>query len=156
MNYFKNCTTLDEAKNLFRKLCLKLHPDHGGKAKDFIKMRAEFKSLRFDKEQSFDFDKFESLIYAFNGLENIEINFVGSFIWLKDIEYGAMYRQKETIKSINLDGYNKARWASKKKLWYFSPVDYKKKSGKNTNFEQIKQFYGCKSFASKGNLKLSY
>ena len=29
-NYFINCTTLDEAKNLFKELCKKLHPDTSG------------------------------------------------------------------------------------------------------------------------------
>jgi len=31
-NYFKNCGTIEEAKKLYRKLLIKHHPDHAGKA----------------------------------------------------------------------------------------------------------------------------
>lgn len=161
--YFNNCTTLDELKNEFRKQCFKLHPDQGGKASDFIKMREEFKKLSnvlkhktgFETDKNFDSDKFYNIVKLFETLEDIKISFVGSFIWLEDLRNGAMYEQKDQIKAIILEAYNSARWAGKKKSWYYSPKDYKQKFSKNKSLDQIKATYGSKSFNSKGTLKLS-
>lgn len=153
MNFFKNCITLDDAKNLYRKLCHQLHPDKGGKAKDFIQMRNEFKAfkpkVKTEKDNNFNFDNFEAIVYKFEVLNNISINFVGSFIWLEDVVKGATYEQKEVIKSISLEGFNVARYARKKKAWYFSPLDYKKKGRKNYSLDSIKNKFGCNTYQAK-------
>jgi hypothetical protein len=51
--YFSNCKTIDQAKNLFRELCLKLHPDTSGAdtQNEFIKMYAEFKKFSRAKQE---------------------------------------------------------------------------------------------------------
>ena len=46
MNYFNDCKTIDQAKNKFRTLCMKLHPDKGGKESEFIQMFNQFKELK--------------------------------------------------------------------------------------------------------------
>lgn len=145
--YFTNCTNLDEAKNLFKKLCFELHPDTSGyeSQTEFVKMFKEFKSLenRFNttqqdqdnKQDPFNAEQFYNIVKMFEGLEGINIAFVGSFIWLTDLTPGAMYSQKENIKAIQLENYNPARWAGQKKSWYFSPADYVKKSRRNKGLE---------------------
>lgn len=156
MNYFKNCTTIDQLKNKFRELCKKLHPDHKGNQQEFIQMYNEFKRLSKKAEfysgkqyNNVDADKFYNLIKMFDHLpENVYISFVGTFIWIE----GATYECKEEIKSISLDGYNKPRFARRKKAWYFSPLDYKKKSGKRFELNQIKSKYGCETFKGKRKL----
>lgn len=155
--YFNNCTTLDQAKTLFRKLCKELHPDKGGIAKDFISMFNEFKAFKPSegKEENFNADKFYNLIQKFDGLKDIQINFVGSFIWLEDLVIGATYEQKNSIKAISIDGYNNARFAGQKKLWYFSPSDYKQKAKSRKSFEEIKNTFGCNSYKTKKQLQLS-
>lgn len=168
--YFNNCKSLDEAKNLFRELCKKLHPDTSGydSEKDFVKMYAEFKKIKnntFDSSKcsdsekefnaNFDAEKFYNLIKLFDGLENIKISFVGCFIWLEDIVKNATFQQKENIKLIKIEGYNPARFASTKKVWYFSPVDYVQKSKGTHDLEEIKKKYGNNSFVTKSNLKLA-
>jgi hypothetical protein len=159
--YFKNCTTLDEAKTLFRELSKQLHPDTSGSdtAHLFISMFKEFKAFKptqtNDKDEPFNADAFYNQIKHFDGLNDIKINFVGSFIWLEDIENGATYFQREAIKNIKIDGYNGARFASQKKSWYFSPVDYVKKSHKATDLETIKSRYGCKTFATRQTFKIA-
>jgi len=52
MNYFNDCKTLDEAKTMFRKLCLKLHPDTGGTNKDFIVCLTSLKALSLRKDSN--------------------------------------------------------------------------------------------------------
>ncbi|GHA43523.1 hypothetical protein GCM10007103_25840 [Salinimicrobium marinum] len=165
MNYFNNITNLNEAKNLFRKLSIKLHPDTSGydSQADFVAMYKEFKSLTnklkfdtgFEADQDFNADKFYNIIKKFEGLTDIQISFVGSFIWLEDIKNGAMYEQKETIKGISIEGYNNARWARQKKNWYFSPVDYQQKGKSGKSLDQIKDTYGSQEFKTKQTFQLN-
>ncbi len=159
--YFKTCNTLDEAKTLFRELSKKLHPDTSGAdtASEFIAMFKEFKSFKprqtSDTDENFNAETFYNQIKGFDALHDIKISFVGSFIWLEDIETGATYHQRQTIKSVVIDGYNGARFASQKKSWYFSPVDYKQKSRVKADLDTIKSRYGCKTFATRQTFKIS-
>lgn len=159
MNYFKGVKDLNEAKNLFKTLCKELHPDTSGfdSQSDFVNMHSEFKTLTktlkfntgFDSDKDFDADKFYNHLKAFDGLSDISISFVGCFIWLSDLKVGAMYSQKDTIKSIKLEGYNKPRWAGKKKMWYYSVLDYKQRFKSNKSIEDIKSKYGSNDFKTK-------
>lgn len=163
--YFENINTIEEAKNLFRDLCKKLHPDTSGydSQSEFIKMFKEFKSFRpknqdnqSQQENNFDAEEFYNMLKKFDILKGIKINFVGTFIWLEDIEPNATYTQRNTIKTIIIEGFNNVRFAPTKKLWYFSPADYVQKSKSKKNFDEIKNTYGSKSFNLKGNLQLNY
>ena len=165
MKYFNDCKTLDEAKNLFKKLCIKLHPDTSGynSQSDFVKMHAEFKSVAnklkfktgFEQDKEFNADHFYNNIKKFDGLEDIKISFVGSFIWLEDLKRGAMYEQKDKIKKISLDGYNSARWAKRKLSWYFSPEDYQQKAKSKKSLEELKSQYRTKEFRTRQTARLS-
>jgi hypothetical protein len=163
--YFNNCKDLNEAKDLFRKLCMQLHPDHNnGKDQEFIKMHAEFKTAAntlkfktgFDTDKNFNPDNFYNNVQKFDGLKDVQINFIGDFIWLTDgAKYGAMYSQLEQIKKIYVEGLNVPRWASKKKSWMFSPIDYSQKSKSKKTLDELKQKYNSKTFTSKGAAQLS-
>jgi hypothetical protein len=159
--YFNNCKTIDEAKALFYELCKKLHPDTSGgdTQSDFIKMYSEFKAFKPSQqregEQPHNAEQFYNTLKNFDILNNIKVSFVGSFIWLEDIEAGATFFQKEAIKSIKIDGMNPARFASQKKSWYFSPTDYQQKSRSKKDLETIKTVYGCNTFETKGKFQLS-
>ena len=157
MKYFNNCTTTDQAKNLFRELCKKLHPDTSGSdtQSEFIQMFKEFKAFKpSDKETDFNKDEFYNLIKKFDGLNNININFVGSFIWLEDVVIGATYLQRNEIKNITLEGFKSAKFAPVKKSWYFAPENYQQKSKGKKSLEEIKNKYGCKSFKTISNLQI--
>lgn len=158
--YFDKATTIEQAKNLFRDLCKKLHPDTSGfdSESEFIKMFKEFKKFKPNEstgEENFDASKFFDLVKKFDILQDIKINFVGTFIWLEDIKPNATYLQRKAIKNIILDGFNSVRFAPIKKLWYFSPVDYVQKSKSKKDFEEIKKTYGAQSFNLKGVIELS-
>ncbi len=164
MKYFEEVKTLDEAKNLYRQLVKRLHPDkEGGSHSLFVEMQNEFekitKVLKFrtgkEEDQNFNADKFYNTVRKFDGLEDIQINFIGSFIWLQDLKFGAMFRQKQTIKEIQIEGLNFARWASKKKSWYYSPQDYKQVGSKNKSIEQLKSTYNSATFKTKQSIKLT-
>ena len=158
MKYFLGVKNANELKSLYRKLCNELHPDKGGKAINFITMMNEYNSIKdsFNSEKESDnlnSEQFYNLLQQLEKLSNVRIEFIGSFIWLFDEVDGAMYEQKDMIKSFVFEGYNSARWAKVKKSWYFSPADYKSK-GKAIDLLKIKSKYGVKSFQSKGILKI--
>ena len=158
-NYFETCTTLDSAKNLFNKLCFKLHPDTSKKdtEQEFIKMFKEFKNFRptaehaNGKESDFNFDDFYNIVRRFQHLENVLISFIGSFIWLEDEAGadGATKAQKEEIKSILLEGFNNPRFSGKRKTWFYSPVGYKQKFRSKKSFEELKTTWGNKTYNAK-------
>ena len=159
MKYFLGVKNANELKELFRKLCNSLHPDKGGKVSDFIAMMDEYNSLKdsFNSEKESDnlnSEQFYNLLQQLEKLTNIRIEFIGSFIWLFDEVEGAMYEQKDMIKSFIFEGYNSARWAKVKKSWYFSPADYKSK-GKAIDLLKIKSKYSVQSFQSKGVKQLN-
>jgi hypothetical protein len=52
MNYFLGITDIDQAKLRYRKLAKQLHPDAGGTAVEFQKMRNEYQSLFLKLRQS--------------------------------------------------------------------------------------------------------
>ena len=159
MKYFSDCTTLDQAKTLFRKLAFKFHPDTGGKASDYIEMRKQFENLNlkseYKTEEEFNFKKFEAQIFEFRNLEDVNIQFVGSFIWVSDAKKFSTYKQKDKLNAIRIEGYNKGIFASEKKMWYFSPEGYKKSSTKKLSIDEIKNLYGCKTYKQTGRLKLA-
>jgi len=50
----------------------------------------------------------------------------------------------------------KFQWHSKKTAWYLKPEDYKKRSRKDYNLEEIRQMYGTSGqMNSKGTNKLN-
>lgn len=154
--YFLECQSLDEAKNLFRKLCFSLHPDTSGydSEKDFISMFKQFEEFKpceqFKRQTDdlFNAKQFYNTVKRFDGLEGVLITFVGSFIWLEDAPdcLGSTRHQKEEIKSILLDGYNSPRFSRRHVKWYYSPEGYKQKHRTKKNFEQIRQTWGSKSY----------
>ncbi len=159
MKYFLNVSNSNELKSLYRKLCNELHPDKGGKTSDFIAMMNEYNSIKDsfnndNESENLNAEQFYNLLQQLEKLTNIRIEFIGSFIWLFDEVEGAMYEQKDMIKSFVFEGYNSARWAKVKKSWYFSPADYKSK-GKAIDLLKIKSKYGVQSFQSKGVKQLN-
>lgn len=156
-NYFTACKTQDEAKNTFRKLCMIMHPDKGGKHSDFIELMQQFEAFRptagkQEDGQPFNASKFYDMIQNFESLEGLNISFVGSWIWLE----GETMQHREAIKKITLEGYKAASWAKIKKAWFFSPLDYVKKGKPSKGLEEIKNLFGCKTFKTKTTLKLAY
>ena len=156
-NLFKDCKSWDEAKTLFRTLSKKMHPDLGGTHEQFIELVKQFENFTptFSEDNKFanaDFDKrkFADIIELLKELDEVEITFAGTFIWIE----GNTYSQKDKIKALELQGYNSARYAPKKKAWYFSPIDYKKKSKKLYNMDDIKHIFGAQSY-TQSTLKLT-
>jgi len=154
MRYFTNCSSLDEAKQLYKKLVFQLHPDTSGRDSqgEFQAMQNEFEAFRPSTEkfkgefENWNAQEYSELIQQLMKIPNITIEICGSWIWLA----GDTKPVKELIKAVDTGDTMKRGFSPKKKKWYFSPVGYRKWSKRELSFEEIKDRYGYKKEASKG------
>ncbi|MDE7216361.1 MAG: molecular chaperone DnaJ [Clostridia bacterium] len=164
MKWFKDCKTIEEAKELYKKLCREYHPDMNEsdttEAMKSINNEFEqvFKTLK-NKHRSEDTDtttdnkengtetpaEFMNIINTLVSCEGLTIELVGRWIWLT----GNTYPYKDIIKSLNF------RWANAKKAWYFRNEADACKSRKKLSLDEIKEKYGCQSFAGVSIPKLA-
>lgn len=160
MKWFKDCTNIEEVKELYKKLCRKHHPDVSGydSTATMQEINAEFtqafnalknKHRTENKEQDNSPadeapEEFMNIINALVNCDGLEIQLIGCWIWLE----GNTYSYKDIIKSLGF------RWASKKKAWYFRREEDACRSRKDTSLEEIKSRYGCKTFSTVSMPKL--
>ena len=160
LKYFKNCTTKEECKKMYKKLAFKYHPDRGGDTDtmkeinnefDWIMKNGIFKSAKKDAKKDYDFNtsQFKDIIEQLIKFDNIIIDIVGCFIWVS----GNTYPVKEELKQLGF------RYSKNKKSWYIAPAEYmqnRKSYKRQYSMEEIKNKYGCTTINSKGGYKKEY
>ena len=154
MKYFVNVESMEELKKAYRKLAFQLHPDrNAGNDTEFKAMVNEyddlFKTLQFKTtnkaEKVEDINIYKDIIDALMKLEGIEIDVVGTWIWLN----GNTYPVKDIIKSLGF------LWSSGKKKWFYNGDDKKIKRRSKDTYEDLKNKFGCQSFKSQGSVCLA-
>ena len=165
-NYFSKCNKIDEAKNLFRKLCKEIHPDQrpteeqATAHKEFIVLREQYDNFTpsegRERSAADETDKFYNLFKNFDMLVNVKVSFFDKWIWLFDEELGATKDQKEIIKSITLEGYTRI-WNRKRKIWQFKPSvsNYKKFNSKQRSESELKSYFNGTEFKTSGKKQKS-
>tara|TARA_R110002110_G_scaffold296209_3_gene510442 strand:+ start:5787 stop:6290 length:504 start_codon:yes stop_codon:yes gene_type:complete len=164
VKHFTECNTQDEAKNVFKKLCFQLHPDHNNSATagaEFIELKKQYDSFTPSEGRERNEADASEVLYntvrRFENLHNVLITFVGSFIWLEDEaeKPGATKAQKEEIKKILLDGFNSPRFSPKRLKWFYSPKGYKQKFKSKKSFDEIRKTWGSETYKTKQKLQLA-
>ena len=162
MKYFKDCTTAEECKKLYRKLASKLHPDANpdrDTTAEFQEMQAEFEvvfenlktwhvnkeGVRYEKATEETAEEFMDLINKLLKLAGIEIELCGSWIWVT----GDTKSVKEELKAL------KFRFSKNKCAWYFHNEPYRKRSKRNMTLNDIRNMYGSKSFTREEEERLA-
>lgn len=146
--FIKNVETLEELKKVYKKLALKFHPDCGGTDEEMAQLNNEyddlFKQLKnthknkdgviYTKETTETPNQFKEIINHLFALkmDGVEIEIVGSFIWLT----GNTKAYKEQLKELSF------KYSPKKQAWYKAPSDYKKRNRKNYDMNTIRGMYG--------------
>lgn len=164
MKYFENCKNIEDIKEMYRKLAKKLHPDCGGDAEEFKKMMNEYKTAfnRFknihrtgDKkadqtEQRTEYseqtaEEFADIINKVIHLDGIEIDIVGTWVWLS----GNTYPHRETIKAAGFF------FSSKHKKWYYNGSTKKSRKHSKLSYEEVKNIHGCKTVKTAAQARLT-
>ena len=167
MKWFKNCQNIEEAKELYKKLSRKYHPDlnESDTTETMKSINAEFEQvfkILKNKHRSEDTDtttnnrengaettetpaEFMNIINGLIHCEGITISIVNRWLWAE----GNTYPYKEILKNLGF------RYASKKKSWYWHNPEDSCKSRKNLSLDEIKNKYGCQSFTGVSMPKLA-
>ena len=141
MNYFNASMTKEEAKKLYRKLAVSMHPDKGGNHDDFTALQNEYENFlkgNFSyseheaREETNSFDSFIKANEFIKTFDGVIVELTGTWIWLS----GNTFPYREEIKK---HGF---RYSKSKKKWYKAPGELSKKKRRGTSFDKIKQRYG--------------
>ena len=144
---FQDIEGINEAKKIYKTLAKKLHPDVGGSEEDFKILNEIYNNLiehkiYFSNSSKFDIE-LEKIISLILHFENINIELVGSWIWVS----GDTKEIKEKLKEIGF------KWASKKKMWYYGEMKAKNPNPKS--MEEIKTKYGSETLKSNEKKKIA-
>ena len=144
---FQDIEGINEAKKIYKTLAKKLHPDIWGSEEDFKILNEIYNNLiehkiYFSNSSKFDIE-LEKIISLILHFENINIELVGSWIWVS----GDTKEIKEKLKEIGF------KWASKKKMWYYGEMKAKNPNPKS--MEEIKTKYGSETLKSNEKKKIA-
>ena len=144
---FQDIEGINEAKKIYKTLAKKLHPDIGGSEEEFKLLNEIYNNLiehkiYFSNSSKFDIE-LEKIISLILHFENINIELVGSWIWVS----GDTKEIKEKLKEIGF------KWASKKKMWYYGEMKAKNPNPKS--MEEIKTKYGSETLKSNEKKKIA-
>jgi len=155
MIYFSKEMTKEEAKKIFRKWCIELHPDKAsGNAVEFIKMQSQYESLlrgtfayttKDAKEESNALKDFINANEFVKGMDGVTVELTGTWVWLS----GNTFSFKDIIKE------NGFKWSKSKKKWYKAPEGTVQKKKRGTNFKTIQKKYGYQSATMVGNVAIA-
>ena len=143
MQYFNQCSTIEDVKTLYKQLAKQYHPDCGGdtatmqaineeydKACILILRENESSNEAFEREMKVS-DEYRQVIGKIINLPGIVIELVGQWIWVT----GSTYPVKDQLKEAGLF------FASKKAAWYYRSEEYKGR-GTDKDLDEIKAKYG--------------
>jgi len=147
--YFDNCTTVEEAKKLYRKLAMQYHPDRGGNTKTMQEVNVEYQQLleSFDGQTDGDYtyrydqqkeqqviDKIYELLALH--LDGVEINLIGLWVWIT----GDTKQHRKVLKDAG------CKWHSKRECWYWQ--NGKKRFQSKGNLSELAKKYGVTNFVN--------
>jgi hypothetical protein len=151
-DFFKGLKTLQEVKDLYKKLARENHPDLGGNIEKMQALNNDYEiackliansqnmtSEEFEKT-ILDTEAYRNAIDKIIALDGLVIECVGNWVWVT----GNTYPHKETLRGAAF------MFAGKKKAWYFRSEDFKvKNTNKNYSLEDIKNKYGSVMISSR-------
>ncbi|MCG3701493.1 hypothetical protein N5U20_09890 [Aliarcobacter butzleri] len=144
---FQDIEGINEAKKIYKTLAKKLHPDIGGSEEEFKLLNEIYNHLiehkiYFSNSSKIDIE-LEKIISLILHFENINIELIGSWVWVS----GDTKEIKEKLKEIGF------KWASKKKMWYYGEMKAKNPNPKS--MEEIKAKYGSETLKSDEKKKIA-
>lgn len=159
MKYFNNPKTLEELKKQYKKLAMENHPDKGGDLEKMKVINNEYDELfkllknvhksaegkTYTRKNSETPEEFKNIISKIIILDGIDIEIIGSWIWVT----GNTFQYKENLKELNF------RFSNSKKAWYFHNDGYSRRGRKTYSLDEIRSLYGSEKITSEPQLKLA-
>lgn len=160
----KDVTNLQELKTIYFKLAKQYHPDlQSGNIELMQLLNNEYDYLKgiltndininsnAYKETSASMEGFKDIINDLIRFEGIELNIVGTWIYIKDGIKGSTYAIKEYLKS----QYH-CRYSKPHKAWYwFEGIENSSKTrGNKKYYDKNVKTYGIETIKSKGSFSL--
>ncbi len=148
MNFFQNVNSEDEAKRLYRELCLQHHPDVGGETKTMQTINAQYREVLeklkrksgMVEDEVVDEMEIEQEIIDQIGkivaIVGITIEIAGRWIWITGNTFAHRKQLKES-------GYF---FAPKKKCWYWRSKNEKSHNRTPKPLNWIREKYGSVEF----------
>lgn len=157
-SYFANCRTIEDAKALYRELCMQHHPDHGGDTATMQEINAQWaryqaegaKTDAYDRQRQAHADGKKSAADFHNidevtdilmrkieialNLSGVIVELCGMWIWCT----GETRQHKETLKA---EGF---KWASHKTAWYYAGIPSFNR--REHSLDEIREMYGSTTF----------
>ena len=159
-NYFKDCTSWQEAKETYRKLAHELHPDkQTGSKEAFQELQRQYQAFspskqRYEKEtehQRYYASSFFNIIDMLLDVPYISAEICGSWIWIEiDKEH------KDQLKNKDWQSVDYVCKFSRNKLkWYLHPKGYRKQSSKQWSMDDIRNAFGSEEVEKPKQNRLS-
>lgn len=161
MKWFKDCETIEEVKQTYKKLALQYHPDVAKQSTHDIMaeinneyenaasaMKNRHKNIDgeiYEKDTPDTAAEFRDIITVIIRFEGVKIEMCGSWLWVS----GDTKQYKETLKEL------KFRWSSNKMAWYYHNEPYRKKSKKQMTLDEIRETFGSSEIETRPAKKLS-
>lgn len=151
--YFEQCETLEDVKQVFKKLARELHPDcNPGKdtTADFQDMQKQYeeafanlknyhrnsKGETYTKETDEVPADFANMIFALLHYPGLVIELCGSWLWVS----GNTKAVKEELKALGF------KWSANKAAWYYHTGEYHKRGKGAKSMDAIRSMYGSQRF----------
>lgn len=146
MKWFENVKTVEELRQLYRKLLKEHHPDNGGNEETMKEINLEYDRLFADlgrfssksgectgEEGKAGDEAFKAVLNEIVNF-NMKIEIIGSWIWAFD-----SYPYRSQLKELGF------KWAAKKKAWCWHDGEYKRYHSKEVSLDEIRSRYGSKT-----------
>lgn len=150
MKWFTGVKTVEELRQLYRKLLKEHHPDNGGNEETMKEINLEYDRLFADlsrfssesgectgEEEKARDEAFKSILNEIVSF-NMEIEIIGSWLWCFDC-----YAYKDRLKELGF------KWAAKKKAWCWHDGEYKRYHSKEVSLDEIRSKYGSRTVSRK-------
>ena len=147
ITYFQNISNLQDLKNLYRKLAMQHHPDHGGDVEKMKIINLEFEylfeNLPKTKQEEYSeqtASEYMEIIEVLIFIPNINIEICGTWVWVT----GDTKPVKDILKAAGF------KFAGKKIAWYWhGEKKYRKRSKRKLSLEEIRDLYGSEQIQKK-------